>query len=78
LSLALKLSQAEIYRKKQKESPIVLLDDVMGELDQRRQTVVSHIVEEMQVFVTTCHPESIQLQKEGKQFLVTDGVLTEA
>ncbi|MCD7958824.1 MAG: DNA replication/repair protein RecF [Ruminococcus sp.] len=78
LSLALKLSQAEIYRKKQKESPIVLLDDVMGELDQRRQTVVSHIVEEMQVFVTTCHPESIQLQKEGKRFLVTDGVLTEA
>ena len=77
LALALKLSQAQIYSKKQKESPIVLLDDVMGELDLRRQSVVSTIVQEMQVFVTTCHPESVQIEKQGKRFLVKDGFLKE-
>ncbi len=50
LALALKLAQAEIYSKRRKESPVVLLDDVMGELDEARQAVVSTIVQEMQVF----------------------------
>ena len=43
LALALKLAQAEIYSKRRKESPVVLLDDVMGELDEARQAVVSTI-----------------------------------
>jgi DNA replication and repair protein RecF len=75
LALALKLAQAQIYSKKQKESPIVLLDDVMGELDENRQAVVSTIVEEMQVFVTTCHPESVLSPKSGCRFLLKKGTL---
>lgn len=77
LALALKLSQALIYREKQRESPIVLLDDVMGELDETRQLVVSTIVRQMQVFVTTCHPESLAASGEGKRFFVRDGTVTE-
>lgn len=73
LALALKLAQAQIYSEKQRETPIVLLDDVMGELDEARQSVVSTIVEQMQVFVTTCHPESVLLPGEGKQFYLTGG-----
>ena len=76
LALALKLAQAEIYSKRRKESPVVLLDDVMGELDEARQAVVSTIVQEMQVFVTTCHPESLLSPKNGKRFLLKDGMLT--
>lgn len=75
LALALKLAQAEIYSKRRKESPVVLLDDVMGELDEARQAVVSTIVQEMQVFVTTCHPESLLSPKNGKRFLLKDGML---
>lgn len=75
LALALKLAQAEIYSKRRKESPIVLLDDVMGELDEARQAVVSTIVEEMQVFVTTCHPESVLSPNAGKRFLLKNGNL---
>ena len=55
---------------------MVLLDDVMGELDEARQAVVSTIVQEMQVFVTTCHPESLLSPKNGKRFLLKDGMLT--
>ncbi len=75
LALALKLSQAQIYSQKQKESPIVLLDDVKWELDERRQNVLSTIVEEILVFMTTCHPESVQMHQNGKQFLVTSGMV---
>ncbi len=77
LALALKLSQAQIYREKQRESPIVLLDDVMGELDEARQSVVSTIVGQMQVFVTTCHPESLAASGDGKRFFVREGTVTE-
>ena len=55
---------------------MVLLDDVMGELDARRQAVVSTIVQEMQVFVTTCHPESVLSPEGGRRFLLKDGMLT--
>ncbi len=77
LALSLKLAQAQIYSKRRKESPIILLDDVMGELDAARQAVVSTIVEEMQVFVTTCHPESVFSPKNGRRFLLKEGCLTE-
>lgn len=78
LALSLKLAQAQIYSRRRKESPIVLLDDVMGELDAARQAVVSTIVEEMQVFVTTCHPESVFSPRNGRRFLLKEGHLTEA
>ena len=47
----------------------------MGELDEARQAVVSTIVREMQVFVTTCHPESVLSPKTGRRFLLKDGRL---
>lgn len=55
----------------------MLLDDVMGELDARRQAVVSTIVREMQVFVTTCHPESVLSPEGGRRFLLKDGRLAD-
>lgn len=73
LALALKLAQARIFSDWHKESPIILLDDVMGELDSARQAVVSTIVQDMQVFVTTCHPESVLSPGNGKRFLLKDG-----
>lgn len=75
LALALKLAQAEIYSQRRKEPPVILLDDVMGELDESRQQVVSTMVEGMQVFVTTCHPESLLTPDGGKQFLLKGGIL---
>ncbi|MFR6495748.1 MAG: hypothetical protein ACLUOF_04520 [Ruminococcus sp.] len=74
LALSLKLAQAEIYSKRRKESPVVLLDDVMGELDEAPGGGVT-IVREMQVFVTTCHPESVLSPKTGRRFLLKDGRL---
>ncbi len=73
LSLALKLSQAQLYGCAKKESPVILLDDVMGELDRSRQEVVYTIIKDMQVFITTCHEEVLIPEVSGRKFLLKKG-----
>lgn len=73
LALALKLSQAQLYGAAKRESPVILLDDVMGELDRSRQEVVYTIIKDMQVFITTCHDEVLIPQLDGKRILLKNG-----
>ncbi|MBQ8725331.1 MAG: DNA replication/repair protein RecF [Oscillospiraceae bacterium] len=73
LALALKLSQAQLYGSAKKESPVVLLDDVMGELDRSRQEVVYTIIKDMQVFITTCHDEVLIPELAGKRLVLKNG-----
>ncbi len=76
-ALVLKLAQAHLYNEKMQRSPVVLLDDVMGELDERRQRLIYDMVADMQVFITLCHPSSLRLEKKGKVFLMEQGMLCE-
>lgn len=77
-ALVLKLAQAHLYNQKNGRSPVVLLDDVMGELDERRQRLIYDMVADMQVFITLCHPSSLRLEQKGKTYHMQRGVLTEA
>ncbi len=74
-ALVLKLAQAHLYNEKMQRSPVVLLDDVMGELDERRQRLIYDMVADMQVFITLCHPSSLRVEQKGKVFLMREGVL---
>lgn len=78
-ALVLKLAQAEILSKKTGEKPVVLLDDVMGELDENRQRLVGRIIKDMQVFITTCNAGSIYSGSRGggKIFYVESGNIKE-
>lgn len=76
-AIVLKLAQAHLYNQKNGRSPVVLLDDVMGELDERRQRLIYDMVSEMQVFITICHPSSLKLEQTGKIFHMQAGILTE-
>jgi len=58
-ALVLKLAQAAVFYEKRQETPVILLDDVMGELDAKRQALCYHMMEDMQVFLTTCQPEAL-------------------
>ena len=58
-ALVMRLAQAQIYREEKRESPVILLDDVMGELDERRQKFVCSIIADMQVFITTCNHRAV-------------------
>ncbi len=71
--LALKLAEAEILAGVSGETPMVLLDDVMSELDQGRQDYLLNHLHGRQVFITCCSPETVRLQETGKRFWVEAG-----
>ena len=52
--LSLKLSEAFLLKEEIKESPILLLDDVMSELDINRQKFLLENIKNWQVFLSTC------------------------
>jgi len=54
--LALKLTELQLLQSQQQETPILLLDDVMAELDPlRQQWLMDAIGDDLQVFITTTH-----------------------
>ena len=75
-ALVMKLAQAEIFMEKSDDSPVIFLDDVMGELDENRQRFIFEIIRNMQVFITTCNESSLLPEIKGKIFHIHDGKLT--
>ena len=71
--LALKMGECEIVADAFDEKPVVLLDDVMSELDRKRQNFIMNCLEDMQVFITCCEVNDLKNFKEGKIFTVKDG-----
>ncbi|MDR1674276.1 MAG: DNA replication and repair protein RecF, partial [Oscillospiraceae bacterium] len=72
-ALSLKLAQAYICRKMNNARPVVLLDDVMGELDSFRRNVVYNIVRDMQVFITSCNRDAFKHSELMKEFEIGAG-----
>lgn len=73
--LAMKLAEAKILASFSGESPIVLLDDVMSELDQERQDYLLNHLQGQQVFITCCSPETVSLMENGMRFRVESGAI---
>ena len=66
--LALKLAEAALLEQMTGEKPIALLDDVMSELDEKRQDYILNRIKGLQVFITCCDKEQILRLKKGKTF----------
>jgi DNA replication and repair protein RecF len=63
-ALSLKLAEIELINEEVGEYPILLLDDVLSELDQYRQTqLIETFQNKVQTFITTTGIESIDLSK---------------
>lgn len=73
--LSLKLSEARIIRDAFDEPPVVLLDDVMSELDVKRQDFLLKNTEENQVFITCCEPLDRERLRDAKLFEIKEGVI---
>lgn len=73
VALSLKLAEAEILKKNTGEYPICLLDDIMSELDPKRQNFILNHIKEMQTFLSCCDPETLNNLKEGKRFQIKSG-----
>ena len=74
-ALALKLAARDIFYQDTGEWPVLLLDDVLSELDARRQEFVLNRISSGQVFITCCEEEKLANLKEGKAFHIRNGQL---
>lgn len=74
-ALALKLAARDLFRQETGEWPVLLLDDVLSELDLRRQEFVLNRIASGQVFITCCEEEKLARLRDGKAFRVKDGAL---
>lgn len=76
VALSLKLAELELIFEETGEYPILLLDDVLSELDQHRQTqLIETFQNKVQTFVTTTGVEAVDLAKleDVQIYTVTDG-----
>ncbi len=74
-ALALKLAARDIFYHDSEEWPVLLLDDVLSELDPRRQEFVLNRITSGQVFITCCEEEKLTRLREGRAFRVEGGRL---
>lgn len=74
-ALSLKLSEIELVKKITKDSPILLLDDVLSELDSNRQNYLLNSIGDIQTIITcTGLEEFVKNRFEiNRVFEVTDG-----
>ena len=72
-ALALKLAARDIFFHDSGEWPVLLLDDVLSELDRKRQEFVLNRIEGGQVFLTCCEEEKTGLLTGGKVFHIRGG-----
>ena len=78
LALVLKLSQAYILSEEIDDTPCILLDDVLSELDPSRQSFVVSKINDMQVFITCCDRNfPFEIKNGGKLFIVDNGYVKE-
>lgn len=73
--LSLKLAEAAILKEKTGENPVILLDDVLSELDSGRQDFLLNELENCQVFITCCEKSNKEQLKNGRVFIIDNGVV---
>lgn len=74
-ALSIKLGEREIFKSETGEYPVLLLDDVLSELDARRQEFVLNRIGGGQTLITCCEDENISQRTGGRVFTVRDGAI---
>ncbi len=72
-TLALKLAEREIFFLEDREYPVLLLDDVLSELDRKRQDFVLNHIKEGQVMITCCEDGISGKLEAGAHFFIKNG-----
>ena len=71
----MKLAEASVVGSLFGEHPVLLLDDVLSELDPRRQEFVLNRIAGGQVFITCCEDDRLPVLLGGKVFHVKQGAI---
>lgn len=74
-ALSLKLSEIKLIEEETGEKPVLLLDDVLSELDNQRQSFLINSLGENQMFITTADISGkvVKSMPEGKIFKINAG-----
>ena len=73
-ALSLKLACRELFQEDRGEWPVLLLDDVLSELDARRQSFVLERIDGGQVLITCCE-EDKSVPVSGRRFQIKGGTV---
>ena len=72
-TLSLKLAERELFFSEDGEYPVLLLDDVLSELDRRRQDFVLNRIADGQVMITCCEDGISEKLRAGAVFQIKNG-----
>ena len=72
-ALSMKLAQLEIFKRESGETPILLLDDVMSELDMSRRTRLLGEISGVQTFITCTDESDLEGCQEKRSYRVSAG-----
>ena len=73
--LALKLAESSILREVINEPPVIVLDDVLSELDAKRQDFLINQLHGQQIFITCCDNSFAGYFSNGRAFYVKEGTI---
>ena len=78
IALSLKLAEIRIAKQLLDESPVLLLDDVLSELDLDRQRFLVNEIDDVQLFITSAeiNDEVIRDLRGGTLFRIEEGTVT--
>ena len=72
-AISLKMAEREIHFEDRGEYPVLLLDDVLSELDAKRQDFILNRISSGQVLITCCEDQSISEKTGGKLITINSG-----
>lgn len=73
IAIALKLAEARMIRERSGNTPVIILDDVLSELDAYRRRFVLNHIEQLQTFLTSCQFDNSDELNDGKIWRVNGG-----
>ena len=74
-SVSIKLAERDIHYEDSGEFPILLLDDVLSELDETRQSYIIDRITDGQVFITCCDESAVSTARDRTVIKVESGKL---
>lgn len=77
-AVALKVAVYRYLKKVRKVNPVLLMDEIFAELDERRREMMIELFDEVgQVFITTASKIPDILDNKGRKFLIEQGTIKE-
>lgn len=74
--LSLKLAEVKLFKEEIGEYPVLLLDDVMSELDEKRQKFILDYLQDMQIFLTCTNNKEDYKRENSSFYKVVNGFVT--